>query len=51
MTGQAGNIDLERLDAQMTELLEYVYSFHNKEIKTLAVQEYFPVASAKLHPA
>ena len=51
MSEQAGNIDLERLDAQMTELLEYVYSFPNKEIKALAVQECTPVASAKLQPA
>jgi hypothetical protein len=32
MSTEANNVDIERLDAQMTELLEYVYPSPNREL-------------------
>lgn len=32
MSTEANNVDIERLDVQMTELLEYVYPCPNREL-------------------
>lgn len=52
---QASNVDIERLDAQMTDLLEYVYSSPEKEISialAVFIQEYthYSPTNSHLHP-